>query len=206
LFFSLFLFPSPHFSEPTETDLSCLASFIIPYSSLLGGGGAPGGPPTLLSPKTQQTKKADELRDFAQRPRNYKGKGGEADRHIGITKPRWLLAGKRKAGKVRSPLLITTTYRSLFPPEDELADALRFSFLPFSLSSDRLPIVSPSFCPLPRSRARLLQHLYFYVSIDLLRFFLSLCAFSPPLACFHPSHSGTFYFFSPSFFRSLFSP
>ncbi|CED84960.1 gtp binding protein 4 [Phaffia rhodozyma] len=46
-----------------------------------------------------QFDKSNELRDFAQRPRNYKGKGGEADRAIPITRPRWMLAGKRKAGK-----------------------------------------------------------------------------------------------------------
>ena len=48
---------------------------------------------------TAEYEKSNELRNFAQRPRNYKGKSGESDRHIAITRPRWLLAGKRKAGK-----------------------------------------------------------------------------------------------------------
>ena len=70
-------------------------------------GGAVGAA-HIRAPKTDrstagltkaQYDKSNELRNFAQRPRNYKGKASEADRHIGVTRPKWLLAGKRKAGK-----------------------------------------------------------------------------------------------------------
>ncbi|KAJ3711472.1 P-loop containing nucleoside triphosphate hydrolase protein [Lentinula guzmanii] len=45
------------------------------------------------------TSKAIKLRDFAQRPRNYQAKAGEADRAIKTKMPKHLFAGKRKAGK-----------------------------------------------------------------------------------------------------------
>lgn len=73
-----------------------------PSSTRRAGGVA------VRTPKTDRTTagltkaqydKSNELRNFAQRPRNYKGKASEADRHIGVTRPKWLLAGKRKAGK-----------------------------------------------------------------------------------------------------------
>ncbi|KAJ3770142.1 P-loop containing nucleoside triphosphate hydrolase protein [Lentinula raphanica] len=46
-----------------------------------------------------QASKATKLRDFAQRPRNYQAKAGEADRAIKTKMPKHLFAGKRKAGK-----------------------------------------------------------------------------------------------------------
>ncbi|KAJ3749681.1 P-loop containing nucleoside triphosphate hydrolase protein [Lentinula detonsa] len=46
-----------------------------------------------------QASKAIKLRDFAQRPRNYQAKAGEADRAIKTKMPKHLFAGKRKAGK-----------------------------------------------------------------------------------------------------------
>ncbi|RXK39585.1 nucleolar GTP-binding protein [Tremella mesenterica] len=46
-----------------------------------------------------QSEKAVELRKFAQRTPNRLAKASESDRHVPITKPKWLLAGKRKGGK-----------------------------------------------------------------------------------------------------------
>ncbi|KAJ4494502.1 P-loop containing nucleoside triphosphate hydrolase protein [Lentinula lateritia] len=46
-----------------------------------------------------QASKAIKLRDFAQRPRNYQAKAGEADRAIKTKMPKHLFAGKRKNGK-----------------------------------------------------------------------------------------------------------
>lgn len=47
----------------------------------------------------QQDLKATELRMFAQREPNRLAKASESDRHVPITRPKWMLAGKRKAGK-----------------------------------------------------------------------------------------------------------
>ncbi|KAI9635649.1 P-loop containing nucleoside triphosphate hydrolase protein [Dioszegia hungarica] len=47
----------------------------------------------------EQDLKATELRKFAQREPNRLAKASESDRHIPITRPRWMLAGKRKNGK-----------------------------------------------------------------------------------------------------------
>lgn len=47
----------------------------------------------------QQSDKAVELRNFAQREPNRLAKASESDRHIPITRPKWMLAGKRKGGK-----------------------------------------------------------------------------------------------------------
>ncbi|KAK6904221.1 nucleolar GTP-binding protein [Kwoniella mangroviensis CBS 8886] len=46
-----------------------------------------------------QSDKANELRDFAQRLPNRLAKASESDRHVPITRPKWMLAGKRKGGK-----------------------------------------------------------------------------------------------------------
>jgi nucleolar GTP-binding protein len=46
-----------------------------------------------------QSEKAHELRNFAQREPNRLAKASESDRHIPITRPKWMLAGKRKGGK-----------------------------------------------------------------------------------------------------------
>ncbi|KAG8970159.1 Nucleolar GTP-binding protein 1 [Tulasnella sp. 419] len=46
-----------------------------------------------------QQAKAIQLRNFAQRPRNYQAKAGEADRAIRVKMPKHLYSGKRKAGK-----------------------------------------------------------------------------------------------------------
>ena len=47
----------------------------------------------------QQADKANELRKFAQREPARLAKASESDRHVPITRPKWMLAGKRKAGK-----------------------------------------------------------------------------------------------------------
>ncbi|WVN88841.1 uncharacterized protein L203_104055 [Cryptococcus depauperatus CBS 7841] len=48
---------------------------------------------------SSQSDKANSLRTFAQRGPSYHGKASESDRHIPITKPKWMLSGKRKGGK-----------------------------------------------------------------------------------------------------------
>ena len=48
-----------------------------------------------------QSDKAVELRKFAQREPNRLAKASESDRHVPITRPKWMLAGKRKAGKTQ---------------------------------------------------------------------------------------------------------
>ena len=45
-----------------------------------------------------QDQKAVELRHFAQRERNRLAKASESDRHVPITRPKWMLSGKRKQG------------------------------------------------------------------------------------------------------------
>jgi nucleolar GTP-binding protein len=47
----------------------------------------------------QQLSKAKELQMFAQREPNRHARASESDRHIPITRPKWMLAGKRKGGK-----------------------------------------------------------------------------------------------------------
>ncbi|ORY24863.1 P-loop containing nucleoside triphosphate hydrolase protein [Naematelia encephala] len=49
----------------------------------------------------QQADKAIELRKFAQREPARLAKASESDRHVPITKPKWMLAGKRKGGKTQ---------------------------------------------------------------------------------------------------------
>jgi nucleolar GTP-binding protein len=51
-----------------------------------------------LGNRTQDIK-ATELRMFAQRLPNRLAKASESDRHVPITRPKWMLAGKRKNGK-----------------------------------------------------------------------------------------------------------
>jgi len=46
-----------------------------------------------------QSNKAVQLRKFAQREPNRLAKASESDRHVPITRPKWMLAGKRKGGK-----------------------------------------------------------------------------------------------------------
>lgn len=46
----------------------------------------------------QQSEKANELRMFAQRLPNRLAKASESDRHVPITRPKWMLSGKRKGG------------------------------------------------------------------------------------------------------------
>ena len=46
-----------------------------------------------------QADKANELRNFAQREPNRLAKASESDRHVPITMPKWMLAGKRGGGK-----------------------------------------------------------------------------------------------------------
>ena len=48
-----------------------------------------------------QADKATELRKFAQREPARLAKASESDRHVPITRPKWMLAGKRKAGKTQ---------------------------------------------------------------------------------------------------------
>lgn len=48
-----------------------------------------------------QSDKANSLRNFAQREPNRLAKASESDRHVPITRPKWMLAGKRKAGKTQ---------------------------------------------------------------------------------------------------------
>jgi len=48
-----------------------------------------------------QSNKAIELRNFAQREPNRLAKASESDRHVPITRPKWMLAGKRKGGKTQ---------------------------------------------------------------------------------------------------------
>lgn len=47
----------------------------------------------------EQLDKARVLRKFAQREPARLAKASESDRHVPITRPKWMLAGKRKAGK-----------------------------------------------------------------------------------------------------------
>ncbi|GMK57384.1 hypothetical protein CspeluHIS016_0402180 [Cutaneotrichosporon spelunceum] len=47
----------------------------------------------------EQADKSKQLHHFAVRERNRLAKASESDRHIPITRPKWMLAGKRKAGK-----------------------------------------------------------------------------------------------------------
>ncbi len=49
----------------------------------------------------KQSDKAIELRNFAQREPNRLAKASESDRHVPITRPKWMLAGKRKGGKTQ---------------------------------------------------------------------------------------------------------
>jgi nucleolar GTP-binding protein len=53
--------------------------------------------PAGLASQGQLTK-AKELRMFAQREPNRHARASESDRHIPITRPKWMLAGKRKGG------------------------------------------------------------------------------------------------------------
>lgn len=46
----------------------------------------------------EQYSKAKVLRNFAQREPNRLAKASESDRHVPITRPKWMLAGKRKQG------------------------------------------------------------------------------------------------------------
>ena len=46
-----------------------------------------------------QSEKAKTLRNFAQREPNRLAKASESDRHVPITMPKWMLAGKRGGGK-----------------------------------------------------------------------------------------------------------
>lgn len=50
---------------------------------------------------TAQLDKAHSLRKFAQREPNRLAKASESDRHVPITRPKWMLAGKRKGGKTQ---------------------------------------------------------------------------------------------------------
>lgn len=47
----------------------------------------------------EQDLKAIKLRKLAQREPNRLAKASESDRHVPITRPKWMLAGKRKGGK-----------------------------------------------------------------------------------------------------------
>ncbi|BEI86418.1 hypothetical protein CcaverHIS002_0607050 [Cutaneotrichosporon cavernicola] len=47
----------------------------------------------------EQADKSKRLHHFAVRERNRLAKASESDRHVPITRPKWMLAGKRKAGK-----------------------------------------------------------------------------------------------------------
>jgi nucleolar GTP-binding protein len=47
----------------------------------------------------EQDLKANQLRNLAQREPNRLAKASESDRHVPITRPKWMLAGKRKGGK-----------------------------------------------------------------------------------------------------------
>lgn len=81
-------------------------------SSAAGGAGAgtkksarsavrtPRGNRQLIGMATkEQDDKAVALRNFAQRLPNRLAKASESDRHVPITRPKWMLAGKRKGGK-----------------------------------------------------------------------------------------------------------
>lgn len=61
-----------------------------------GKGALPAGITT-----SEQLDKAHTLRMFAQREPNRLAKASESDRHVPITRPKWMLAGKRKAGKTQ---------------------------------------------------------------------------------------------------------
>ncbi|WOO77508.1 putative nucleolar GTP-binding protein 1 [Vanrija pseudolonga] len=56
-------------------------------------------PPGITS--KEQLDKAHRLRFFAQREPARLAKASESDRHVPITRPKWMLAGKRKAGKTQ---------------------------------------------------------------------------------------------------------
>ncbi|RSH90084.1 Nucleolar GTP-binding protein 1 [Saitozyma podzolica] len=61
---------------------------------------APGTNRQLAGMATRgQSDKAVELRMFAQRGPARLAKAGESDRHVPITRPKWMLSGKRKGGK-----------------------------------------------------------------------------------------------------------
>jgi nucleolar GTP-binding protein len=49
----------------------------------------------------EQADKSKRLHHFAVRERNRLAKASESDRHVPITRPKWMLAGKRKAGKTQ---------------------------------------------------------------------------------------------------------
>ena len=49
----------------------------------------------------EQADKANSLRNFAQREPNRLAKASESDRHIPISRPKWMLAGKRGGGKTQ---------------------------------------------------------------------------------------------------------
>jgi nucleolar GTP-binding protein len=60
----------------------------------------PGSNRQLIGMATrEQDLKAVKLRKFAQREPNRLAKASESDRHVPITRPKWMLAGKRKGGK-----------------------------------------------------------------------------------------------------------
>lgn len=60
----------------------------------------PGSNRQLIGLATrEQDLKAVKLRKFAQREPNRLAKASESDRHVPITRPKWMLAGKRKGGK-----------------------------------------------------------------------------------------------------------
>jgi nucleolar GTP-binding protein len=60
----------------------------------------PGSNRQLIGLATrEQDLNAVKLRKFAQREPNRLAKASESDRHVPITRPKWMLAGKRKGGK-----------------------------------------------------------------------------------------------------------
>ncbi|ORX36156.1 putative nucleolar GTPase [Kockovaella imperatae] len=103
-----------HAVEDDENDVDMDGDLDMESSAGAGAGAGAGTRSTAVASReprsarhlagmaTQaQADKATELRKFAQREPARLAKASESDRHVPITRPKWMLAGKRKGGKTQ---------------------------------------------------------------------------------------------------------
>ena len=85
-----------------DVDMESIATSGTKGKKGLGVDRAPRGHRHLAGMATrEQDEKAVKLRKFAQREPNRLAKASESDRHVPITRPKWMLSGKRKGGKTQ---------------------------------------------------------------------------------------------------------
>ncbi|KAK0544517.1 Nucleolar GTP-binding protein 1 [Tilletia horrida] len=93
-------------SRPAKARKSNSGTAVAPVSRAASGSKHPRAPTKdrrLVGLRDGgQKDKSDKLYAFAVRSRNWQAKAGEADRHVPVTKPKWLFAGKRGKGTSRS--------------------------------------------------------------------------------------------------------